>query len=651
MAEYFDICDEHGNPTGEIIERGEAHRKGVLHRTVHIWVTRVQDGRRQVLLQKRSADKDSFPGMYDTSSAGHIQAGDAPLESALRELEEELGIHAEPGQLHFAGNCRICFEGVFHDAVFKEDEVAFVYVYEEPVRDGDLRIQKEELESVEWFDLEAVEKEVREGGARMCVPPEGIAVLEAYLKKQDAARKAQEAQKTKTARKAEAEPSGSTALQKPQDPWESGLQMTLFEAAKQAGTVALHLGNAAKQAGEAVLRAIEDSAPYRKYELRVQRGDVSLAVTKFTPAGLSNGIPVILSHAFMGSRKDTYPYARKLAEWGYTAYALDFAGGGPGSESDGEMTEMSVLTEREDLFALMDYVRKDPAVLAERLVLLGFSQGGLVSALAAASRREQVDRLILVYPALCIPDDARRGRMLHGSFDPANVPAVMTFEKTLRLGRKYVTDVLQMDAFAEISGFDGEVLIIHGAADRLVDPAYAKKAQQTYADAQLFLVQGAGHGFSPQQDLIAIDVIREFLLDRTEVLTVDLRLGVPEMEKSGSEKTLTLPIEGTARSAWFEGVIGPDSKDVRKIIDDSPAGFRATYDLRGVDHTKHSCTIHIENRTADSTSLVTEIETDSEALSFLNDASCGAVLELRGTGVIVHIFAAVPDSHRGRFSV
>lgn len=48
-------------------------------------------------------NKDSFPGKFDTSSAGHIQAGDEPQESAIRELHEELGIQASPDQLEFAG--------------------------------------------------------------------------------------------------------------------------------------------------------------------------------------------------------------------------------------------------------------------------------------------------------------------------------------------------------------------------------------------------------------------------------------------------------------------------------------------------------------------------------------------------------------------
>ena len=86
QVELFDIVDDKGIPTGETVERAEAHEKDILHRTAHVWVVRMKEGKPQVLLQKRAAGKDSFPGCYDTSSAGHIRAGDEPLDSALREL-------------------------------------------------------------------------------------------------------------------------------------------------------------------------------------------------------------------------------------------------------------------------------------------------------------------------------------------------------------------------------------------------------------------------------------------------------------------------------------------------------------------------------------------------------------------------------------
>src|SRR5699024_11690013 len=67
-----------------------------------------------LLLQKRSLRKDSNPGCYDISSAGHVAAGDAYLPAALRELEEELGIRAEEKDLHLAGMRKAYFEDVFY---------------------------------------------------------------------------------------------------------------------------------------------------------------------------------------------------------------------------------------------------------------------------------------------------------------------------------------------------------------------------------------------------------------------------------------------------------------------------------------------------------------------------------------------------------
>ena len=73
--EILDICDELGNPTGKTVERKIAHQQGILHRTAHVWILRKKENKIQILLQKRSEQKDSFPGCYDISSAGHILAG------------------------------------------------------------------------------------------------------------------------------------------------------------------------------------------------------------------------------------------------------------------------------------------------------------------------------------------------------------------------------------------------------------------------------------------------------------------------------------------------------------------------------------------------------------------------------------------------
>ena len=182
--EILDLCDEQGNPTGETVERAIAHRDGLLHRTAHVWVTRERDGKTQILLQKRSQNKESFPGLYDTSSAGHIPAGVDFVPSALRELREELGIDARPEELAYAGSFRIRYEKIFHGALFRDNEFTRVYVYREPVDEGSLRLQESEVEAVRWFDLEEVREEIRRSRDRFCVPAEGLDVLIRFLEKE-----------------------------------------------------------------------------------------------------------------------------------------------------------------------------------------------------------------------------------------------------------------------------------------------------------------------------------------------------------------------------------------------------------------------------------------------------------------------------------
>lgn len=183
MAELFDIVNENGIPTGEIVERSVAHKNDVRHRTAHVWVVRKSDGKIQVLLQKRAAGKESFPGCYDTSSAGHIHAGDEPLESALRELEEELGIKAEASDLSFAGIFHSHYEKVFNEKPFRDNEVTFVYVYDKPVNADALTLQSDEVESVRWFDEDYVREKIAPPRDELfCVPREGFALVTDWLK-------------------------------------------------------------------------------------------------------------------------------------------------------------------------------------------------------------------------------------------------------------------------------------------------------------------------------------------------------------------------------------------------------------------------------------------------------------------------------------
>ena len=179
--EYLDVCDEKGQPAGGIVSREKAHRDGIRHRTAHVWVAREEKGRIQVLLQKRSANKESFPGMYDTSSAGHIPAGCEPLDSALRELREELGIEAGEGQLCYIGAICNRYEAQFRGKIFRDNEYCSVYLYREPLDAESLHLQAEDVERVDWFDLEQVREEIEHSRERFCVPGASLDLLRRFL--------------------------------------------------------------------------------------------------------------------------------------------------------------------------------------------------------------------------------------------------------------------------------------------------------------------------------------------------------------------------------------------------------------------------------------------------------------------------------------
>lgn len=210
-------------------------------------------------------------------------------------------------------------------------------------------------------------------------------------------------------------------------------------------------------------------------------------------------IPIIISHGFTGDMNGTTPYGEFLAENGYRAFVFDFCGGGFHTISDGSFEDdMTPITETYDLKSVIDYVTSRDDVNAEKLILMGCSQGGFVSSLVAAQLNERVNQLILFYPALCIPDDARNGSMQVIHFDPNHIPDHVGVSP-MRVCGDYPRSVLKIDIFKEIIGYHGPVFIIHGTADQIVPVRYAKKANEVYQangnNVHLELIEGAPHGF------------------------------------------------------------------------------------------------------------------------------------------------------------
>ena len=180
MPEMLDIVDENGIPTGRSVPRTVAHAEGCA--TAPACLDRAEkNGAVQVLLQMRCAAKDSYPGCYDISSAGHIPAGDEFVESALRELKEELGVTAAPQDLHVCGLRRFRFESVFHGRPFKDNQVSRVFCLWLDKEAEDFTVQRSEIDYVKWFDLDEAIRAVDEGTIPNCIFPEELGMVREFV--------------------------------------------------------------------------------------------------------------------------------------------------------------------------------------------------------------------------------------------------------------------------------------------------------------------------------------------------------------------------------------------------------------------------------------------------------------------------------------
>lgn len=368
------------------------------------------------------------------------------------------------------------------------------------------------------------------------------------------------------------------------------------------------------------------------------RQNLTIRGTAVLPAVGGRRPAVILCHGFMGRHQDMLPYAQAFAAWGYAAFAFDFCGGGLRSASDGRTTEMTVSTEKQNLLAVMDAVLARDDVDPKRLYLLGGSQGGLVTALAAAERPAQVAALMMLFPALCIPDHAKRGALMMAAYDPENPPEIIHCGP-MPLGRCYHDDIVKLDPYAVMTAYAGPVLILHGTDDRVVPIAYSERAAETYGhdNCQLIPIAGADHGFTQEENHVALHCIKLFLEEQRELLRIPVQITRTETLVPGENGRVAVYFDASCDCRLFCGKTVHEGVDTQELKNGKAVKLCAVYTLDGTDCAGKPCSLSIINTNVDG-QWKPRIQTASEALSFLNDADLTAVLEFLPNGPVVHIF-------------
>lgn len=208
----------------------------------------------------------------------------------------------------------------------------------------------------------------------------------------------------------------------------------------------------------------------------------------------------IFSHGFNGNFRQLMHHGNGFAEAGIVCVFFDFCGGGEESTSDGELREMTIMTEANDLVAVLESVKCFPYVDSDCVYLIGESQGGFVSAIVGRAYRESVKGLILWYPAFIIPDDALK-----------RIESGVTSCFDVELSPNYDIVAKDIDVQDVQLGFGKPVLLLHGNKDEVVPIEYSRTAAANYAYATLKEIKNAGHGFENENSELARTLSIDFI--------------------------------------------------------------------------------------------------------------------------------------------
>lgn len=198
---------------------------------------------------------------------------------------------------------------------------------------------------------------------------------------------------------------------------------------------------------------------------------------------------VIMSHGFNGTYRETQKYAECLAKNGIAAYTFDFCGGSMHSRSEGSTKDMSVLTEQADLEAVTRMIERMPNINPDKMMLLGCSQGALVSTITAGDNPGKYAGLILIYPALLIPETA--DAMLDKTKD---TPEEYEFWG-MKMSQKYYRQIKGINALERLKMFDKPVLVVYGEDDPITSGDTVEDIKSTVSKSTIHMIKDGKHGF------------------------------------------------------------------------------------------------------------------------------------------------------------
>lgn len=215
----------------------------------------------------------------------------------------------------------------------------------------------------------------------------------------------------------------------------------------------------------------------------------------------------ILMHGFTGNRDGELLTGLTdiLLEKDIASVRFDFNGHG---ESDGKLEDMTVLNELADAKAILDYVRSLKNI--RNIYLVGHSQGGVIASMIAGYYPEFFKKVVLMAPAATLKDDAIKGECQGTSYDPVQIPDKVIVNGNTISGF-YFRIAQTLPIYEVASRYTGEVLMLHGDCDTIVDKIASERYHDVYQNSHLHIVKGGDHGFGPQMQKEAIQAAADFI--------------------------------------------------------------------------------------------------------------------------------------------
>lgn len=258
------------------------------------------------------------------------------------------------------------------------------------------------------------------------------------------------------------------------------------------------------------VRIEREAGAARSVDTTVSSRGVEVPVSWTYPAAADTDNPAplaVLIHGHGGDRHEAGGFtrvARQLAELGIASIRMDFAGSGDSSES---FRHNNLATMQADVLAAQDFALASGLVDAERIALVGFSMGGRVAALLAASGEHDYPAMVMWAPAV-LNGPAGMIEMVGGPDAWADMKreaanrGYATFTtfwgQEQELGARWFADMESSRPLDALAEYGGALLFLHGTADDAVDPDVSRqalKAARSARDPRLQLIEGADHGF------------------------------------------------------------------------------------------------------------------------------------------------------------